>query len=118
MITVMLLFIACLHGTFGLNCQYNCSGNCLDEEPCNSTDGTCTYCSPGWDTLWCNKSKMNLTRLVLISIAKNKKKKTTQTYWIGDENATFLCMTKCSSFFFTHKKLDYSFNLNGRIMLL
>eukprot|EP00105_Crassostrea_gigas_P041534 XP_019925682.1 PREDICTED: receptor-type tyrosine-protein phosphatase epsilon isoform X2 [Crassostrea gigas] len=56
MITGSLLFIACLNGTFGLNCQYNCSGNCLDEEPCNSTDGTCTSCSPGWDTVWCNKT--------------------------------------------------------------
>uniref|UniRef100_A0A8W8NPK4 protein-tyrosine-phosphatase n=1 Tax=Magallana gigas TaxID=29159 RepID=A0A8W8NPK4_MAGGI len=54
--TVSLLFIACLNGTFGLNCQFNCSGNCLDEEPCNSTDGTCTSCSPGWDTVWCNKT--------------------------------------------------------------
>lgn len=71
MITVKLLFIACMHGTFGLNCQYNCSGNCLHEEPCNSTDGTCTSCSPGWDTFWCNKSKTNLKRLLLINIAKN-----------------------------------------------
>lgn len=112
MIAVMLLFIACLHSTFGLNCQYNCSGNCLDEEPCNSTDGTCTYCSPGWDTLWCNKSKTNLKRIVLISIAKEKK-----PCWFSEENITFLCMAKYSSFF-SYKKFDYSYNLNGRFMLL
>lgn len=92
MITVSLLFIACLNGTFGLNCQYNCSGNCLDEEPCNSTDGTCTSCSPGWDTVWCNKSKTDLKRLVLISIAEKKN--------------------------FNYKNFDYSYNLNGQIMLL
>lgn len=72
MTAVSLLFIACLNGTFGLNCQFNCSGNCLDEEPCNLTDGTCASCSPGWDNVWCNKSKKKyLKRLVLISNAEN-----------------------------------------------
>uniref|UniRef100_K1QG63 protein-tyrosine-phosphatase n=1 Tax=Magallana gigas TaxID=29159 RepID=K1QG63_MAGGI len=51
-----LIVTTCKNGTFGLNCKYNCSGNCQDEEPCNSTDGTCASCSPGWDTLWCNKT--------------------------------------------------------------
>lgn len=73
-------FLACINGTFGLNCKYNCSGNCQDDEPCNSTDGTCASCSPGWDTVWCNKSKTDLKRLVFMSnakkIKKSKKKKT------------------------------------------
>lgn len=114
MITGSLLFIACLNGTFGLNCQYNCSGNCLDEETCNSTDGTCTSCSPGWDSVWCNTSKTDLKRLVLISIAENWKK----NILVGSvmEMSPFYVWLR--TVFLTYKKFDYSNNLNGQIMLL
>ncbi|XP_065938256.1 receptor-type tyrosine-protein phosphatase alpha-like isoform X2 [Magallana gigas] len=51
---------ACINGTFGLSCKHNCSGNCLNEKPCNSIDGTCSFCSQGWENIWCNKSTLQM----------------------------------------------------------
>lgn len=62
---ILSIFPACINGTFGLSCKDDCSGNCLNEKPCNSIDGTCSFCSQGWENIWCNKSKTNLMKIVI-----------------------------------------------------
>ncbi|XP_048737649.1 multiple epidermal growth factor-like domains protein 11 isoform X2 [Ostrea edulis] len=39
----------CLPGTYGLDCQSKCVGNCLNGDVCLHTDGTCPKgCAEGW----------------------------------------------------------------------
>lgn len=55
----------------------------------------CTSCSPGWVMFWCNKSKTNLIRLILISFAK----KTKPTHGLArNEN---VCLSTVFGDFFT-----------------
>lgn len=43
-------FAACSNGTYGENCQYNCSGHCFQNETCNRLEGYCPNgCDIGWD---------------------------------------------------------------------
>lgn len=48
----------CEHGTFGTNCSMHCNGHCLNNVPCNSTNGHCdSGCASGYLEAFCNKSK-------------------------------------------------------------
>lgn len=47
----------CRNGTYGIDCAYNCSGNCESNNTCDKTTGTCSECAPGWKNQYCNKSK-------------------------------------------------------------
>lgn len=51
---------ACENGTFGKDCVHKCEGHCLNDEPCNKTDGECSRCSSGWAGEFCNISKMSV----------------------------------------------------------
>ncbi|XP_055884847.1 multiple epidermal growth factor-like domains protein 10 isoform X4 [Biomphalaria glabrata] len=44
----------CPPGLYGLDCQDNCSENCL--HPCDSTDGHCSPCRPGYEGESCQKA--------------------------------------------------------------
>ena len=47
---------ACVNGTYGNNCVYNCSGNCLNDSPCNRQTGYCEGgCKPGYTNAFCNE---------------------------------------------------------------
>lgn len=48
----------CKNGMYGRSCRYYCSGNCLHNVPCNSTNGHCdSGCASGYLDVFCNKSK-------------------------------------------------------------
>nr|XP_034320549.1 multiple epidermal growth factor-like domains protein 10 isoform X2 [Crassostrea gigas] len=46
----------CKNGTFGVLCMYKCSGNCLNNETCDKSDGGCKNCAPGWEGPLCSKA--------------------------------------------------------------
>eukprot|EP00105_Crassostrea_gigas_P002395 XP_011414907.2 PREDICTED: receptor-type tyrosine-protein phosphatase epsilon-like [Crassostrea gigas] len=47
----------CVIGMFGKGCNNQCSGNCLDNVPCNLTTGHCdSGCDSGYVEPFCNKS--------------------------------------------------------------
>lgn len=48
---------ACADGTFGVGCMLTCSGNCLNNDACEKSDGGCKKCAPGWEGHLCNKGK-------------------------------------------------------------
>lgn len=48
---------ACANCTFGVGCMHTCSGNCLNNETCDKSDGGCRNCAPGWIGHLCNKGK-------------------------------------------------------------
>lgn len=54
----LVLILACSRNTYGTDCTHNCSGNCLNGEPCNTVNGSCVHCMPGWKNEFCNKSKI------------------------------------------------------------
>nr|XP_022311266.1 protein draper-like [Crassostrea virginica] len=46
----------CEDGTYGQNCVYICSDNCLNGSPCNRQTGHCdTGCKPGYTNALCNE---------------------------------------------------------------
>ena len=56
-ILLMIFFVACKNGTYGVQCRNECSGNCLNNEPCNKITGNCETCLPGWKEPLCNESE-------------------------------------------------------------
>lgn len=42
----LFLVIECDSGTYGRDCEMNCSSNCLNKT-CDVTDGTCAACMAG-----------------------------------------------------------------------
>nr|XP_022312103.1 receptor-type tyrosine-protein phosphatase U-like [Crassostrea virginica] len=48
--------IACSRNTYGTDCTHKCSGNCWNGEPCNTVNGSCVHCMPGWKNEFCNKT--------------------------------------------------------------
>lgn len=51
-----LLLAECEDGTFGKDCTQTCSGNCKDNETCNSANGHCLRgCVSGYIGNFCNK---------------------------------------------------------------
>lgn len=52
-----ILVTECDDGTYGYNCVNNCSGDCLNDYPCNKQTGNCDRgCSPGYTGDKCRKS--------------------------------------------------------------
>lgn len=50
--------IGCDDGTYGYNCSNNCSGQCLNDSPCNKETGHCDRgCKPGYTNNSCNEGK-------------------------------------------------------------
>lgn len=48
----------CKNGMYGRDCITQCSGNCLHDVSCNSTNGHCdSGCASGYLDAFCNKSK-------------------------------------------------------------
>lgn len=33
---------ACMNGTYGMDCRYNCTQTCINRESCDKRDGSCT----------------------------------------------------------------------------
>lgn len=55
---VSTFFIECDDGTYGTNCGSNC-GHCYQGQSCDKKTGACLYgCGPGYDGMYCNKSKI------------------------------------------------------------
>ena len=55
-IKVLFFAVECEHGTYGNNCVHNCSGNCLNDSPCNRQNGHCEHgCKPGYSKPLCDK---------------------------------------------------------------
>lgn len=49
------MFTECPLGSYGTDCVYNCSGNCLDDVACNRNTGKCdTGCVIGYTGVMCN----------------------------------------------------------------
>ena len=65
--------VACKDGTYGNNCVHNCSGNCLNDSPCNKQTGHCdTGCKPGFTNTLCIKRELNVhTRKCVLGILEN-----------------------------------------------
>lgn len=65
-------FLVCEDGTYGYDCNNNCSGNCLGDSPCNKQTGHCKGgCRPGYTTALCNKRKL---------------------YWLNEKDSPFLSL--------------------------
>ena len=62
-------FVEC-NGTYGKNCVHNCSGNCLNDSPCNTQTGHCDMgCKPGYTNVLCNERKLLLwTNYVIFDV--------------------------------------------------
>lgn len=53
------LTTGCENEKFGTNCSNHCSGNCLFQNTCNSTNGHCDNgCESGYLEEFCNKSML------------------------------------------------------------
>lgn len=49
--------LACTDGTFGIDCTSTCSGQCVDDSPCNKQTGHCDMgCNPGYTNIFCSGS--------------------------------------------------------------
>lgn len=49
----------CPPGHFGLDCKDNCSGHCINNEPCDHVSGVCpSGCQDGYTEARCNNSKI------------------------------------------------------------
>lgn len=69
------LTTGCKHGFYGRDCKYYCSGNCLHNVPCNSTDGHCdSGCASGYLNVFCNKSKTLFIVSLLHFVTTQQKK--------------------------------------------
>lgn len=54
----LVLHVACSLGRFGTGCQFPCSGNCINNDPCNHTNGSCDRgCAVRWSGPLCNQSE-------------------------------------------------------------
>lgn len=53
----ILILKACDDGTFGQDCRYRCSENCLNGEVCDRMDGHCDSCVPGYQRSSCVESE-------------------------------------------------------------
>ena len=52
--------LACTDGTFGIDCTSSCSGQCIDDSPCNKQTGYCDMgCNPGYTNIFCSGSMWN-----------------------------------------------------------
>nr|XP_022311501.1 uncharacterized protein LOC111116789 isoform X2 [Crassostrea virginica] len=47
---------SCRDGQYGRDCQFNCSGNCFNDEVCNKQNGTCGSCAEGYHGKKCDTS--------------------------------------------------------------
>lgn len=52
------LIIVCNEGIYGVNCLFNCSGNCFDGKVCDKVNGNCSFCVDGYKGLKCEKSRL------------------------------------------------------------
>ncbi|XP_052797129.1 uncharacterized protein LOC128229315 [Mya arenaria] len=50
---------ACVNNTFGPNCSITCNEHCTGL--CDSVNGTCSVCSPGYKGQFCNETCRNFT---------------------------------------------------------
>lgn len=65
----------CKNGMYGRDCRYYCSGNCLHNVPCNSTNGHCdSGCASGYLDVFCNKGNTLFIVSLLHFITKRKQK--------------------------------------------
>ena len=44
-IITVLIITACINGTYGKDCMYNCTDMCPNGDFCNKIDGSCSECS-------------------------------------------------------------------------
>lgn len=55
------MLLECDDGTFGTNCRILC-GHCHKGQSCDKETGACPRgCEPGYEGIYCNKSKIALT---------------------------------------------------------
>ena len=58
------LFSECDVGTYGQNCSYNCSINCVNGQ-CERTNGHCSQgCLPGYYYPQCNEGMFSLYEII------------------------------------------------------
>jgi hypothetical protein len=50
----------CRGNTYGINCEKNCSDNCLNRR-CRNTDGMCLRCPPGYQGFNCTTGTLSET---------------------------------------------------------
>lgn len=64
----ILILKACDVGTFGQDCRYRCSNNCLNDKACDRVDGHCDSCVTGYQRFSCIESKYNQKLSILMTI--------------------------------------------------
>lgn len=48
----------CIDGTYGYKCVHNCSGQCVNNSPCDKQTGHCGRgCNPGYTDSYCSKGE-------------------------------------------------------------
>lgn len=57
-VSISITIVECVDGTYGYNCDKNCSSHCLNNFPCNKQTGHCNEgCNPGYTNDNCSKGK-------------------------------------------------------------
>lgn len=57
-ITIQISPSECKEGSYGKNCMYNCSINCIQTSQCDRFSGSCDGgCIDGWDGSRCTESE-------------------------------------------------------------
>lgn len=52
---LLISYLVCPSGYFGMGCSAFCSGHCIGDEPCDHIGGECsTGCQDGYDGTHCN----------------------------------------------------------------
>lgn len=59
---IFLFKTGCSPGHYGLDCKDNCSGHCINNEPCDHINGVCpSGCKDGYTGARCTNSKIQHT---------------------------------------------------------
>ena len=96
-VMLMLIFIECMPGKYGLNCASTC-GQCGDVLDCSNIDGLCqTGCSPGFHGQLCKESKIPPVKKNKYTILKHNFNKTIlmlEVYYI--QTPSYLFIKECA----------------------
>lgn len=104
-----LTFVACLAGTFGMNCNKTCSINCRYSKRCSSETGNCIGgCVKGWKGSHCSKGIFTLYFIYFLYLYKF-------VFLLFTQNEGIY---KCASVSIQHIKMNFDWYKNLAIFIV